>query len=192
MLTAKGGNKTPVARQLDEAFRIAGWREARYHQTTTTRLIINRWPAGNEQRGSERTSRNEAEGHQVDNVKGRIAVDVEWNAKDGNFDRDSSNFRVLGHAKESAKLDEDYGLLEKLDRQSDDPLKSTTTTNLGQLQPKVQRGDAGGCPLLVVCITDRCFVPPTNAAVEVASTVGAERDNDTDMFPDDEDEVEEL
>ena len=35
------------------------------------------------------------EGYKVDNVKGRVALDVEWNAKDGNLDRDVGAYRAL-------------------------------------------------------------------------------------------------
>lgn len=35
------------------------------------------------------------EGYKVDNVKGRMALDIEWNAKDGNLDRDIGAYRAL-------------------------------------------------------------------------------------------------
>lgn len=38
------------------------------------------------------------EGYKVDNVKGRVALDVEWNAKDGNLDRDVGAYRALYEA----------------------------------------------------------------------------------------------
>ena len=33
------------------------------------------------------------EGYLVDNYKGRVVLDVEWNAKDGNLDRDLASYR---------------------------------------------------------------------------------------------------
>jgi hypothetical protein len=38
------------------------------------------------------------EGYLVDNFKGRVALDVEWNAKDGNLDRDLSAYRAWHEA----------------------------------------------------------------------------------------------
>ena len=35
------------------------------------------------------------EGYKVDNFKGRVALDLEWNAKDGNLDRDIGAYRAL-------------------------------------------------------------------------------------------------
>jgi len=35
--------------------------------------------------------------------------------------------------------------------------KTTTTTCLEKLEPRMTRGDAGGCPVLAIAITDRCF-----------------------------------
>jgi hypothetical protein len=34
---------------------------------------------------------------------------------------------------------------------------TTTTTDLPKLEPRMTRGDAGGCPLLAVAITERCL-----------------------------------
>ncbi|WP_205409713.1 BglII/BstYI family type II restriction endonuclease [Pseudothauera hydrothermalis] len=34
------------------------------------------------------------EGYLIDNVKGSVALDVEWNAKDGNLDRDFGAYRA--------------------------------------------------------------------------------------------------
>lgn len=37
-----------------------------------------------------------------------------------------------------------------------DAFGTTTTTNLEKLEPRLTRGDAGGCPVLAVAITRRC------------------------------------
>lgn len=44
-LTTPGKNKTVIARELDESFRVKGWREARFEQSLTTRLVFFRWTA---------------------------------------------------------------------------------------------------------------------------------------------------
>ena len=44
---------------------------------------------------------------------------------------------------------------------SDDEVRSrlstSTTTHLGKLESRMTRGDAGGCPLLAVAISRRCW-----------------------------------
>lgn len=98
-----------------------------------------------------------------DNVKSRVALDVEWNAKDGNLDRDIGAYRALY---DSGIID--VGVIVtrthtdlrdaaiKLDPKST-KFKTTTTTNLSKLEPRLTRGDAGGCPVLVIAITSRCL-----------------------------------
>ncbi|MCC7104145.1 MAG: hypothetical protein IT307_03305, partial [Chloroflexi bacterium] len=130
-----------------------------------------------ETRPIERTQRFLSEGHMVDNVRGRIALDVEWNAKDGNLDRDLANFRALHEAavidvgviitrhQERTKWAANY-LAEAAGRIRYDNrghgivlLGTTTTTNMEKLVPRLERGDGGGCPVLVIAITEKCYQP---------------------------------
>lgn len=209
MMLTKGGNKTPVAATLDAAFREHGWREAKYQQTIQTCLVVNPYRKAGERSKVQRESTNTNEGHQVDNVKGRIALDVEWNAKDGNLDRDISNFRALyeagqidvavlvtrtggrlrdlavdliHQAKVAAEADGDPARRSVLDRLAEDPLKSTTTTNFERLTPRMRRGDAGGCPMLAIAITEKCYTPPADpaAAVTAVAAAGDNKVDDTD------------
>jgi hypothetical protein len=39
-----------------------------------------------------------------------------------------------------------------------DPFRTSTTTNLDKLLPRMARGDGGGCPILAIAITARCLV----------------------------------
>ena len=36
-------------------------------------------------------------------------------------------------------------------------LGTTTTTNMEKLVPKLERGDAGGCPILAIALTELCY-----------------------------------
>jgi hypothetical protein len=87
-----GGNRGDVAKDIDDMFRERGWREIRVDLST---------------QGILKNKRNEIvdqlppvyqEGYLVDNFKGRVALDVEWNAKDGNLDRDLSAYRAWHEA----------------------------------------------------------------------------------------------
>ena len=105
-------------------------------------------------------------------MKGRIALDVEWNAKDGNLDRDISAYRALydaglidGAVLVTRTQEELRTLAVRLaleagitDEDARRRLQTTTTTNLPKLLPRMTRGDAGGCPVLAVAISSRCWL----------------------------------
>ncbi|MEF3405501.1 BglII/BstYI family type II restriction endonuclease [Agromyces sp. CCNWLW203] len=190
-----GGSKHFISAELDEAFRVANWREAKFKQKLITELVLNPYKPAGEKSKTTRSSASEYEGHQIDNVKGRVGLDVEWNPKDGNLDRDFSNFRSLydagvldlgilivrrerdmrslwsdtiARAKElnnanfvSAKWSE------RLEKTPVDPLGTSTTSNFEKLETRVKRGDGGGCPILAIAITTRCYKPPVDLDVEI-------------------------
>lgn len=190
-----GGSKHFISRELDEAFRVLGWREAKFSQQLTTKLVLNPYKPAGETAKKIRCSKSEYEGHQIDNVKDRVGLDVEWNPKDGNLDRDFSNFRSLydagvidlgvlivrrqtdmrqlwvetiARAKELDRItstsDEWSNRLEKTPI---DPLGTSTTSNFEKLFARITRGDGGGCPILAIAITTRCYKPPVNLDVEI-------------------------
>ncbi|MET3446703.1 BglII/BstYI family type II restriction endonuclease [Ralstonia sp. 1138] len=159
-----GGNRGDIAQEIDGMFSDLGWREIRVDLTTQGILLTKN---GKE---VERLEPQYQEGYLVDNFKGRVALDVEWNAKDGNLDRDLSAYRSWHEAgvisaavlitqdrvrlKELAdRLWRDYQLtLPEEERKFKLPidLSTSTTTNLEKAALRVRRGVMGTCPLLVV------------------------------------------
>ncbi len=190
-----GGNKHFIAAELDEAFRVNGWREAKFKQNLKTELVLNPYRPAGETSKTVRVSISEYEGHQIDNVKGRVGLDIEWNPKDGNLDRDFSNFRSLyeagvldlgvllvrresgmralwsetiARAKELNNVDSGFPAWnERLKKTPTDPLGTTTTSNFEKLVRRVERGDGGGCPILAIAITTRCYEPPADLDAEI-------------------------
>lgn len=157
-----GKNEGKIAKRLNREFRDSGWREGRYDTriTSSLRLMPHR-PAG-ERKPMVVQSEVVSEGYKVDNVKGEVALDVEWNAKDGNLDRDVSAYRSLyevGIIVAGVIVTRTQQDLRELGAELGRPkfLNTTTTTNLEKLGPRLTRGDAGGCPLLAVAITARCY-----------------------------------
>lgn len=164
-LVDAGGNESKLAARLNGAFRDLGWREGRVDTEIKLRLALK--PHGAEVGWRELETEVANEGYLVDNVKGRIALDVEWNAKDGNLDRDIGAYRslydsgLIDAAIMITRTQEDLrplaqrlalkaGLSEK---EAKSKLGTTTTTNLDKLKPRMTRGDLGGCPFLAVCIS---------------------------------------
>lgn len=160
----KGGNRGDVAIRIDAMFAARGWRETRVDLVTQGLL---RSKSGEE---IERLEPLYQEGYLVDNFKGRVALDVEWNAKDGNLDRDLAAYRAWHEAgvisaavlitqdrlalKELAEgLWADYQESLPMDERGDAlpiDMRTSTTTNLEKAALRVRRGVMGTCPLLIV------------------------------------------
>jgi hypothetical protein len=162
-----GGNRGDIAIQIDGMFGERGWRETRVDLSTTGILknkaneIVEELPAVYQ------------EGYLVDNFKGRVALDVEWNAKDGNLDRDLSAYRAwheAGIISAAVLITQDRVRLRELaerlwreyqqtlpeaqrNRRLPIDLKTSTTTNLEKAALRVRRGVMGTCPLLIVAAT---------------------------------------
>lgn len=186
-LTTPGRNRSVISAELDTAFRQYGWREARYDQDLTTKLTIFRWTdAPDPEETSVRETTNSYGGHKVDNVLGRAALDVEWNPKDGNLDRDLGNYvslheggiidvgvivtrrggelrelvRELSWAARHSWGPHTESWQERIGSLASDPLGTSTTANFDKLIPRLERGDGRGCPILAIGITERTYSAP--------------------------------
>lgn len=201
-LMQPGGNKSEVVKAWENFFYGDGWVETRVDTeqivykiprvgkggvpaaigalTTEQRLKLQeKFP----QIGIEATYQ---QGYLVDALRGRLAVDIEWNAKDGNLDRDIAAYRAwyeLGLIDGAVLITKEQEscrqlvqsvwktYLESLDQESFDrlktvadgeipppvDLKTTTATCLEKASERIKRGDAGGCPVLIVGITSKCW-----------------------------------
>ena len=162
-VTGAGGNKSDLAARVDGWFRERGWREGRHDTKIKSVLRLMPYAPAGETKVEKITTDVANEGYKVDNVKARVALDVEWNAKDGNLDRDIGAYRALydaGIIDAGVLITRTQSDLRDLARRLDPTstkFGTTTTTNLGKLEPRLTRGDAGGCPVLAVAITSRCL-----------------------------------
>lgn len=158
-----GGQETAVAARLNDGFRSRGWRETMYVTTTGFKQVKKGHP-----NTADVTEVNldaiEAESYWIDNVKDRVVLDIEWNAKDGNLYRDVSFYRLLHRydmvdaAVMITRTQDDLRALGR-DLGRDNFLSTTTTTNVDKLYPILARGEGDECPILVLAITARCFDP---------------------------------
>lgn len=160
----EGGNKSDLAARIDERFRELGWREGRVDTLITLAVKVSPYRKAGETEARLRETVVANQGYKVDNLKARVALDVEWNAKDGNLDRDLGAYRALY---DSALIDaaiiitrtqEDLRQLALSLNPESTKFATTTTTNLEKLRPRLTRGDAGGCPVLAIAITAKCRV----------------------------------
>lgn len=175
----KGGNKGDIAANLDGRFRALGWKETRidtevrgYFFTDFTQQGRTYVPQRRHQVPSVYS-----EGFRVDNHKGRMIVDIEWNAKDGNLDRDLAAYRSwyeYGLIDGAVIITKDRLPLLRLarsiwnDYQATLPmeqrvkalpidLSTSTVTSFDKAEIRVKRGGAGNCPVIIIAVTDRTW-----------------------------------
>ncbi|MFZ0173309.1 MAG: BglII/BstYI family type II restriction endonuclease [Acidimicrobiales bacterium] len=154
-LQTGGGNKTEIARSIDEHFRALGWQETDFD----TRVSVRQHPNV----GSEEVFEYKSPTHKVDSFKNHVGVEVEWNNKDTFFDRDLNNFRllfelrVIGVGVIITRGEDVRDLAIALGRSPG--TYGATTTRWSTLVPRMEGGGGGGCPLLAFAITKDCYDP---------------------------------
>lgn len=177
----KGKNKGDLTNALDQRFRTRGWEETRIDFEVKGFLHTDFHAKGTrtEGRNVEEVPAVYAPGFRVDNFKGRMIVDIEWNAKDGNLDRDLSAYRAWH---ENALIDGAViitkdrlplrGLAMEIWKRYQETLphdqrqeklvlpidlETSTTTTLVNAEDRLLRGGAGTCPVLIVGVTDKTW-----------------------------------
>lgn len=146
MVRKPGGNESGIPKALSAILRPAQWKEAKLR----ARLLID------ETEVSQDT-------HKIDYIKGRVAIDLEWNSKDQTFDRDLYAFRAFWEYDRISA-----GVLITRGQEMVPYLRSLgpevlakyggdggSTTHWNKLMPRLEAGRGGGCPILVLGITPR-------------------------------------
>lgn len=159
-LLIPGGNRGQIPTRLDAHFERLGWAAVRIN-TEQSLVGTKKKSVGASKYDVEfLNSTVKNRGFEVDNMKSRIAIDVEWNAKDGNLDRDLSAYRALydfGLIDAAVIITRTHSGIRELANILDSPdayrrLGTSTTTNIENLKNRMTRGDSGGCPILAVGI----------------------------------------
>jgi Restriction endonuclease BglII len=190
---APGGNRGDIAKEVDKLFLDLGWAE--------TRLDLETIGVLKTKKGVEvgRLPAVVQEGYAVDNFKGRIVVDVEWNAKDGNLDRDLAAYRSwyeAGVISAAVLITKDRLILLALARELWNAwnatlpeaqrvrklpvdLETSTTTSFDKAALRIRRGVMGTCPVLIVAGTQATWdgqpYRPASAE-ELLAAAGPHRD----------------
>ena len=187
LLLRAGGNNSAMADRLSGELRERGWAECKYVVKREGYIEYReRW------RAIEVLPHSETPSYWVDNRKGRVLVDVEWNAKDGNLDRDLAAYRAwyedglidgaviitkdrpslldlacdLWADYRNVCVDEVYCATrcpakKRTPRQWELALPldltTTTVTSLDKAIPRVDRGEAGTCPVAVIAVSARTW-----------------------------------
>lgn len=147
-----GGNESRIPKKVSDLLRPLGWKEDKLTASQTVDGVTVTQDT-----------------HLVDYLKGRVALDVEWNSKDQTFDRDLYAFRSFFEfgkisvgvlLTRSNELDDLFVSLGNVtDKYGvDRPIKAkygASTTHMGKLLPRLNSGRNGGCPVLAFGITPR-------------------------------------
>jgi len=154
-ILAKGGNESQIPKRLSSLLRPLRWFETRIRGDLVV-TVETHTDKGREI--SETRLDDFMDGHKIDFVKNRVAFDLEWNSKDQTFDRDLYAFRAFHEAgvisaavllTRSADLNEIFKSLKVM------PKYGASTTWMGKLLYRMKAGRNGGCPVLVLGITQK-------------------------------------
>lgn len=143
-LTKGGGNKSPIAKWVDDFLGCRGWQEKQFR----TAIEVDE-------------ARIDSPTHKVDCFKNRIALEVEWNNKDPFYDRGLNNFRLLFDLRAVSvgvivtRSDGLQDIFNELNRGSS---YGNSTTHMSKLLPRVEGGGGAGCPILVFGIRKSLLV----------------------------------
>ena len=176
-----GGNESIIPKKLSAVLRPASWFETRIQGDLVVSMSEHSESIKKDGKVSKFTLpekpqivlKNYIDGHKIDFVKGRVALDLEWNSKDQTFDRDLYAFRMFHECgiisvaviiTRSEKLNEVFDTVPLKDKDGN-IIKDNegnpkfckqnfgaSTTWMGKLLYRLNAGRHGGCPVLVVGI----------------------------------------
>lgn len=174
MIRLPGGNKGPIATYAEGLFDSQLWRETRI----TADLHVKLMPKTGDVALREYIRAGYLDGHRIDLVNGKVAVDIEWNSKDQTYDRDLyafSAFHAAGAIEVGVILTRGNSLHTDFMRRLGKVLTKSgaegesevykkfgaTTTFMAKLLYRLEAGRNGSCPILALGITPRCVVDYT-------------------------------
>lgn len=138
-----GGRKSKVSTAIDQFLYRRGWEEKKFATSMKVDEHIMDSPT-----------------HKVDCFKNCIALEIEWNNKDPFFDRDLNNFRLLFDLRAISvgviitRCDHLQVIFDDLGRGNS---FGASTTHMSKLLPRIEGGSGGGCPVLVLGISNKLY-----------------------------------
>lgn len=157
-----GGRKSKVSEWIDGELAKHKWAEKKFD----TEIVVDE-------------ARLKSPTHSVDCFKNGVALEIEWNNKDPFYDRDLNNFRLLFDLRVVSvgvivtRCDHLQGIFKALGQHKK---YGASTTHMSKLLPRIEGGGGGGCPLLVLGISERLYVEDAKAAA--VKEAAAQNDED--------------
>jgi hypothetical protein len=171
MIRTPGGSKGPIAKYVDTLFQEdKGWKEARISADLHVKLLHAKQK---DRVLDEYVKEGFLDGHRIDFLNGRVALDLEWNSKDQTYDRDLYAFSAFyeagaidlgiiltrGNSLDTHFLRSLGKVLKKDGAEGDEEVYKkfgASTTWMGKLLYRLDAGRNGGCPVLAIGITPDC------------------------------------
>lgn len=167
-LSASGGAETNIPRKIDAVLSPRKWKNVqvtaelniKFFERIIDRKQYEEFPT------KENTVPAFLNGQQIDYLKGRVAVYLEWNKKDLAFDKVLNDLRQLHDCNlisaaviitRSADLNEAFKEIVDSDGKAVFRKYGSSSTWMGRLLPRVESRQAGGCPLFIVGIKKNCI-----------------------------------
>ena len=173
-----GGNESVLPKKISASLRPLGWLETRVRGDLIFRVIEQSEEIQDDGKLKKHalpekasiTLSNFIDGHKIDYVKDRVALDMEWNSKDQTYDRDLYAFRMFHECgiisvavliTRSEKLNGVFEVIPKLNKDGSIVVDNcgkpvsckgkygASTTWMGKLLYRLNAGRHGGCPVLV-------------------------------------------
>lgn len=168
MIRTPGGSKGPIAKYVDTLFNDE-WQETRI----SADLHVKLHHAKRDVLLNQYVREGYLDGHRIDFLNGKVALDLEWNSKDQTYDRDLYAFSAFHEAgaidvgvliTRGTSLDNQFfkslgPVLKKDGTDGDAEVHKkfgASTTWMGKLLYRLDAGRNGGCPVLAVGITQEC------------------------------------
>ena len=171
MIRVPGGSKGPIAKYVDTLFtEEKGWTEARISADLRVKLLHAK---RRDHIINEYTKEGFLDGHRIDFLNGRVALDLEWNSKDQTYDRDLYALSAFyeagaidlgiiitrGNSLDTAFMRSLGRVLKKDGSEGEEEVYKkfgASTTWMGKLLYRLDAGRNGGCPVLAIGITPNC------------------------------------
>ena len=171
MIRELGGSKGLVTKYLETLFSESDWIETRI----TADLHVTLKQTNKHGITEEKYVRKGfLDGHRIDFVSSKVALDFEWNSKDQTFDRDLYAFSTFYNAgaidvgvilTRGKSLNNEFfsklgRVLNKDGTEGEGNVVDkfgASTTSISKLLPRLNAGRNGGCPILAVGITTSCI-----------------------------------
>ena len=175
-IVKSGGNKSQIAKNMEDLLHPQGWNETRVKGDLYIRRIVSYKEGREIKTGKNRGTfklegktredlsvvRGFIDGHKIDFIKNRVAFDLEWNSKDQTFDRDLYAARAFYECgivsagvllTRSALLAPLFAEIQpRVDIKDFKSKFGASTTWMGKLKYRLDAGRGGGCPILALGI----------------------------------------
>lgn len=167
-LVEAGGAETNIPGKIEEMLYPKGWRNVKIkgdlHIDFYERKIDMK--QYDTEASQERIILGYIDGHHVDYYKPGVAVQLEWNKKDIDFDRALTAIGAFNEAQivnvgivitRGTQLSETFKRIYTPDGKSISKKYGTSSTWMGRLLPRIEARQAGNCPILAIGITEGCI-----------------------------------